>query len=251
MGGPNPALAGLLSAIFPFGVGAVYCGQYMKGLVHLGIFVFLIVAESSNVPWFIHMILGISIAFFYVYQIVDSVRTAHAVIAGQPAPDPFGFGTAFGPIQRSDGAKMPTGAIVLIVLGALFLLNTALQFDLDRVWPLFLIALGFWMFARSWGLIPSQSRGCQCERCKARNMTGPAMLMTVGVLWLLSDMGSLDWGHSWPIILIVLGLVKILQGNASRSGHAELPNSPVGPVPPINPPVSVEPPKPPSEVSNG
>ena len=254
MGGPNPALAGLLSAIFPFGVGAVYCGQYMKGLVHLGIFVFLIVAESSNVPWFIHMILGISIAFFYVYQIVDSVRTAHAVIAGQPAPDPFGFGQAFGPIPRGEagGTKMPTGAIVLIVLGALFLLNTALQFDLDRIWPLFLIALGFWMFARQWGLIPSRLRGCQCDRCKARGMVGPAMLMTVGVLWLLSDIGGLDWGHSWPIILIVLGLVKVLQGNASTAGHVDWLNPAAAPVPPVNPPVSVEPPKqPPSEVSNG
>jgi len=147
---------------------------------------------------------------------------------------------------------MPTGAIVLIVLGALFLLNTALQFDLDRVWPLFLIALGFWMFARQWGLIPSRLRGCQCDRCKARGMVGPAMLMTVGVLWLLSDIGGLDWGHSWPIILIVLGLVKVLQGNASTAGHVDWLNPAAAPVPPVNPPVSVEPPKqPPSEVSNG
>ena len=252
MGGPNPALAGLLSAIFPFGVGAVYCGQYMKGLVHLGIFVFLIVAESSNVPWFIHMILGISIAFYYVYQIVDSVRTAHAVIAGQPAPDPFGFGQTFGPIQRSDGAKMPTGAIVLIVLGALFLLNTALQFDLDRIWPLFMIAVGFWMFARRWGIIPGQSRGCQCDHCKADGMIAPAMLMTAGVLWLLSEMGSLEWGHSWPILLIVFGLVKVLRGNASTAGHVDGLNPGCGPRPPVNPTVSVEPPKqPPTEVSNG
>ena len=32
--GPNPALAGILGAI-PFGVGAVYNGQYAKGLAHL------------------------------------------------------------------------------------------------------------------------------------------------------------------------------------------------------------------------
>src|SRR5262245_58497784 len=29
--GPNPALAGILSGFFPFGVGAVYTGQYTKG----------------------------------------------------------------------------------------------------------------------------------------------------------------------------------------------------------------------------
>src|SRR5438105_15734770 len=35
--GPNPALAGILGAI-PFGVGAIYNGQYAKGLAHLIIF---------------------------------------------------------------------------------------------------------------------------------------------------------------------------------------------------------------------
>src|ERR1700726_1083964 len=41
-GGPNPALAGVLAGFFPFGVGAVYTGQYAKGLAHLAIFVLLI-----------------------------------------------------------------------------------------------------------------------------------------------------------------------------------------------------------------
>ncbi len=43
--GPNPALAGILGAI-PFGVGAVYNGQYAKGLGHLVIFVLLVVGAS-------------------------------------------------------------------------------------------------------------------------------------------------------------------------------------------------------------
>ncbi|MGB8733763.1 MAG: B-box zinc finger protein, partial [Candidatus Sulfotelmatobacter sp.] len=33
--GPNPAVAGILAGFFPFGVGAVYCSQYAKGLAHL------------------------------------------------------------------------------------------------------------------------------------------------------------------------------------------------------------------------
>ena len=255
MGGPNPALAGLLSGIFPFGVGAVYCGQYMKGLVHLGIFVFLIVAESSNVPWYVHMMLGIGIAFFYVFQIVDSVRTAHAVLAGQPVPDPFGLGQSFGPIQRSDGtsAKMPVGAIVLIVLGALFLLNTALNFDVNYIWPLFLIGLGFWLFARRWGIVPGCIRGCQCDRCKSRGITGPVIMMTVGVLWLLDELARIDWGHSWPVLLIVIGLLKVWQGNASSVGHTTwTPAQPAAPAPPVAPTAPVEPPQtPPSEVPHG
>src|SRR5258708_6500384 len=40
--GPNPALAGVLAGFFPFGVGAVYTGQYAKGLAHLVIFTLLV-----------------------------------------------------------------------------------------------------------------------------------------------------------------------------------------------------------------
>src|SRR5437763_14153141 len=43
--GPNPALAGIL-AVFP-GIGAVYLGQYVKGLVHLLVFIFLCVGAGE------------------------------------------------------------------------------------------------------------------------------------------------------------------------------------------------------------
>src|SRR3954454_4554784 len=48
--GPNPTVAGILGAI-PLGLGAVYCGQYAKGLVYLGIFVTCIVGFSADLPW--------------------------------------------------------------------------------------------------------------------------------------------------------------------------------------------------------
>ena len=48
--GPNPTVAGILGAI-PLGLGAVYCGQYAKGLAHLGIVVLAIVGLSSDLPW--------------------------------------------------------------------------------------------------------------------------------------------------------------------------------------------------------
>ncbi len=46
--GPNPALAGVLAGFFPFGVGAVYTGQYAKGLAHLVIFTLLILGASQQ-----------------------------------------------------------------------------------------------------------------------------------------------------------------------------------------------------------
>src|SRR5947199_7007490 len=91
--GPNPALAGILAGFFPIGVGAVYTGQYAKGLSHLAIMVLMIIIQSSDVPWYVHTVLGIGMGFFYIYQIIDAVRTAKALQTGEPVPDPFGLGS--------------------------------------------------------------------------------------------------------------------------------------------------------------
>src|SRR5213075_319770 len=91
-GGPNPALAGILAGFFPFGVGAVYTGQYAKGLAHLVIFGLLVAGASSNEHGgseMLGVICGLGIAFFYVYQIIDSVRSARALQLGHAPPDPF------------------------------------------------------------------------------------------------------------------------------------------------------------------
>src|SRR5437870_637076 len=92
--GPNPAVAGILGAI-PFGVGAVYNGQYAKGLAHLIIFSLLVIgANTASDPW--DTLFGLGIAFFIFYQIIDAVRSARAIQDGKPAPDPFGLAQTFG-----------------------------------------------------------------------------------------------------------------------------------------------------------
>src|SRR5579859_1851541 len=103
--GPNPAVAGILAGFFPFGVGAVYCSQYAKGLAHLLVFALLIFGSGhgGNLDW----LFGLGIAFFYVYQIIDAVRTAKAIQAGQPVPDPLGLAQAFGAGEKFEGSKVP------------------------------------------------------------------------------------------------------------------------------------------------
>jgi hypothetical protein len=72
---------------------------------------------------------------------------------------------------------------------------------------------------------------------------GPAILMVLGVLLLLDnlDVPGAGFGHTWPLLLITIGLVKIMQGNASIYGH--VPPS----LPPAAPPISGPPP---TEVSH-
>ena len=240
--GPNPTVAGILAGFFPFGVGAVYCSQYAKGLAHLVIFVLMIVGLSSDLPWYADMVLGISLGFFYFYQIIDAVRTARALQLGQPVPDPFGLAQTFGVGERVDTGKVPTGAVVLIGLGVLFLLHTVglFEFGIHRFWPLILIALGVWIFAKNWGLIDSNRPFCICERCRTRKLMGPAILVTLGILFLLDSAGRIEFHRTWPAILLVIGVVKLMQSNASSEGHT-------GPLPPVAgfPPTSF-PPTPPA-----
>jgi hypothetical protein len=244
--GPNPAVAGILAGFFPFGVGAVYCSQYAKGLSHLLIFVLMIVGLSSDLPWFVNTVLGISLGFFYVYQIIDAVRTAKAIQLGQPAPDPFGLAQTFGVGERIDASKVPTGAVVLIALGVIFLLHTmhVFEFGIDRFWPLILIFLGVWLFAKHWGLLGTSRAVCQCDHCRTRKLMGPAMLVTIGVLFLLENVGngSLRFGRTWPAILLVIGVVKLVQSNASSAGHiSPPPPAPAAVAPLPQPPASSNP----------
>jgi hypothetical protein len=239
-GGPNPTIAGILAGFFPFGVGAVYCGQYAKGLAHLIVFVLLIVGEANASSDAMHIVLGLTIAGFYFYQIIEAIRSAKAIQMGQPAPDPFGLGTMFSPGDRSDFSRgIPTGAVVLIVLGCLFLINNLdipfLKFD--TLWPLILIGLGAWLF------IKRKSAG----DLRNRSISGPALLVTLGLIFLVDNLHGPDWQRTWPFILLVLGILKLME-----RGYLGGPPAPQPPPMSTATPASTQPPAEfNSEVKNG
>jgi Domain of unknown function (DUF5668)/B-box zinc finger len=230
---PNPAVAGILAGFFPFGVGAVYCSQYAKGLAHLVIFVLLIVASNQAGEW--GWIFGLGVAFFWVYQIIDAVRTAHALQAGQPAPDPMGLGQTFSMGEKFDTGKVPIGAIVLIGVGVLFLLHTmGMNFAFERFWPLLLIVVGGWLFYRQ---RERAQRICTCGRCSTRWLMGPAMVLTTGILFLMQSLNIAYIDRTWPAWILVVGIVKLVQSSASTVGHVgPLPSAPPAVAPPIPPP---------------
>ena len=243
--GPNPALAGVLAGFFPFGVGAVYTSQYAKGLAHLLIFVGIIFG-LNHAGGGVDAVLGIGLAFFYVYQIIDAVRSAKAIQLGQAPPDPFGLAGSLSSGERVDVSKTPIAAVVLIGLGLLFLINTSGMFDLDidRIWPVFLILLGLWLGARRLGYVGS-AKPYDCQRCATRGLMGPAVLVTVGLLSLLESTTRFGWDRTWPLLLVVIGLVKFLQSSASDAGHQSTPPMPGTPI------VAGEIQPPPTEVKNG
>lgn len=85
--------------------------------------------------------------------------------------------------------------------------------------------------------------GCRCQSCAIRGLTGPAVVITIGVLFLLHQVhgGHFYFGNTWPVILVVMGILLLASSMASREGHTEPPTSvtPAPPppgVPPANPP---------------
>jgi TM2 domain-containing membrane protein YozV len=108
-GTPNPVVAALLGLI-P-GVGAMYNGQMIKGLIHVLIFAVLVSAAH------VYGIFGLFIAGWVCYQVFEAYHTAKARRDGDPLPDPLGlneltgvFGIGRGMNQGMPPGGMPPGA---------------------------------------------------------------------------------------------------------------------------------------------
>jgi hypothetical protein len=83
---------------------------------------------------------------------------------------------------------------------------------------------------------------CTCQRCSIRGLMGPVVVVTVGVLFLLAEMrgGYFDFTNTYPVILIVIGLISLASAMVSSEGHV----SSATPAPPAIPPASSVPPPP-------
>jgi Domain of unknown function (DUF5668) len=85
---------------------------------------------------------------------------------------------------------------------------------------------------------------CSCQRCSIRGLMGPAILITIGVLFLVQQSHwAYHFGRTWPVILLVIGGVKLAEALASDAGHNAQqvpPYPPQGPgqTPPPPPPLS-------------
>jgi len=66
---------------------------------------------------------------------------------------------------------------------------------------------------------------------------GPAVIITIGVLFLLHEMrnGYFDFSNTWPFILIVIGAVLLASSVAPMDGHVDSTTAPPPAVPPATP----------------
>ncbi len=152
-GSASPGLAFLLGLI-P-GVGAIYNGQYVKGLVHVIVLGVLISIVSSDSAGGFEPVFGMLIGVWVFYMAFAACRPARRRQAGL-ALDEFSSLVPLHPRRRG----LPVGPIVLIAIGALFLLNNldVIHFSqIVRYWPIGLIGLGAYMlYERVSGAAPAQ-----------------------------------------------------------------------------------------------
>lgn len=49
-----------------------------------------------------------------------------------------------------------------------------------------------------------------------RAVRGPILLITVGALFAIDHAGGYGFGRTWPVLIIVLGILKLLERTAGR-----------------------------------
>ncbi len=283
-GAPNPMLAGLLG--FIPGVGAMYNGQYAKGIVHLIVFAVL-VHLSDRISIF-----GLFTAGWVFYQVIEAHHTARARRDGTLLPNPFGlndigermgFGNSNrgwtnpvpppspqpGPAapfvsfvsdpagnvsytapdgsqfqQTADGSqsytgpqdvpftsydpasaqpysyppvrRFPVGAVVLIVLGVLFFLESSglfHYFPIYRVLPFLMIALGIWIFIRRYhqpyDFDVDDAASHQLRVVRA--LRSSFWVLLTGIIFFFAAFNILSWSRSWPLFIIAAGLMPLIE----------------------------------------
>jgi hypothetical protein len=75
------------------------------------------------------------------------------------------------------------------------------------------------------------------DRSLIRAIRGPITLITVGVLFALNNFTQYGFGQTWPVLLIVFGLLSLLRRGTEQMPpqEANQPWPPYGYPPPVNP----------------
>lgn len=142
----SPFLASFLS-LMP-GLGQIYVGYYQAGFIHPLVAGSIIVMLSRGQVGGFEPMLGLFLAFFWLYNIIDAGRRAayyNQVLEGDnQVALPKGF-------LAPGGGSLP-GGIFLIIVGGILLANTVLDIPLDWLeewWPLAPILFGIYLVVKA------------------------------------------------------------------------------------------------------
>jgi hypothetical protein len=232
-GSQSPVLAGLLG--FIPGVGAMYNGQFAKGLVHVVIFIAL-VSATHNFGLF-----GLLVAGWVFYQVFDAYQTAFALQRGLPLPDPLGLnnigaklglgGTTPPPTSGSAPFVAPTAPPAAPPYAASAVPPTA---GYPSAYPTAYPAASQPVdpyapvppvppVAPAWdpAAQPPGPIGLLDEPTHRSLPVGAIILLALGVVFLLGTLGtiSVHWlTRGWPLLLIALGVWLFFHNHQKSPG---------------------------------
>jgi hypothetical protein len=147
---------------------------------------------------------------------------------------------------------IPTGAIWLIAIGVFFLVGHAPVFRVfhGRLFgPFVLIAIGIWVFVRR--MLETghsmENDGSDFYRWRLTHaINGAAWMVLIGVLWMLDALRVFSWSHSWPVLMIAIGVLMIFRRTLFSPAYGGMPPydaapaTPPQPAPPATPVTSTE-----------
>lgn len=143
-----PVLAMVLS-LMP-GLGQVYVGFYQQGFVNILVVASIIAILAHGVPYYMRPLLGLFLAFYWLYNVVDAGRRAmfyNQALAGMtetPLPSEF---------KTLEGKGSLAGGAALVLLGLFFFAHTQFGMPLEWLeqwWPIGLVGAGLFLFYQSW-----------------------------------------------------------------------------------------------------
>jgi hypothetical protein len=141
--GPHPDISPGLAFGLGFipGVGAIYNGQYAKGLVHVAVIGLLISILNSDIPEHLEPMVALMLVAFWAYMPFEAYHTARSRQLGHAVDE-------FSSLAPMGSSQFPVAAVLLIGMGTVLLLDNLGVFELRRMlryWPLLLIGAGLYM----------------------------------------------------------------------------------------------------------
>lgn len=66
-----------------------------------------------------------------------------------------------------------------------------------------------------------RNRNCRCMRCRASGLMAAAILITLGVLFLIDNYAGIRFQETFPVLLLVIGGVLLIARTGSTEGHIQ------------------------------